>query len=235
MYKNYRPYTQKKREKNNKTFIKKERYIIPTLNLFISLLTLFVSGYVGINTYRLDNSNSYPAFEFEISEGDEAISTYTINKTKGEMNNVNFSVFEVVSGTGIYNDNPISINQSVKFTHDDSLNDLQASYPYTFNSEKVKNRLNVLLGEKKINVNIKSLFIQRYYKISYMNFEHEPKEEYYEIGKEGTGRFVTTSFRNYGKEKKKKVLGSLLGIHDDKGINNAWLANKLLLQIESTF
>lgn len=149
MYKNYRPYTQKMREKKNKAFSKKERKIILTLNLFISLLTLFISGYVGINTYILDKSNSYPAFEFEISEGDETISTYTINRTKGEMNNVNFSVFEVVSGTGIYNDNPISINQTVKFTHDDSLNDLQASYPYTFNSEKVKNRLNALLRKKE--------------------------------------------------------------------------------------
>lgn len=68
-----------------------------------------------------------------------------------------------------------------------------------------------------------------------MNFEHEPKEEYYEIGKEGVGRFITSPLRNYENDNGQKVIGGFSGKHDDKAINNEWLTDKLLSQIESTF
>lgn len=230
MSKKFKPYTQKKRERFNKSFKKKkETSTITILNLIISTFTLVASSFIGISTYKFNNLNSHPAFEFNVSEDKKNFNgqIYTLKKSKGEMNNVNFLVYEVITGNGTYNNEFFQIQQSLRFTQNEDLTEFQASYPKGFNTENTKEKINALLKAEKINASIDFLHIRRFYDVSYMNFEHEFKHEYYTIGKNGVGQSIQSPYGNtYQNNDILKFNGGFSGKYDDK-IDDNWLANKL--------
>lgn len=230
----------KRKVENNKISFWKNPALI---SIFPAILTLIVSIYTGIQAnnlqkkmFEFDKMNSYPAFEFTVSKDtdNKAASVYTIKKKKGEMNNVNFSVFEEISGNGTYNGRPMYINQSILFRKKANLNKLQASYPYDFNSEEIRMKMNYLLNKKSINANVTSLYIQRFYDVAYMNFKHEFKHEYYQVGNNGIGLSVTSPYPNYDNLSGLQVFGSFINKFSEK-LNNQWLAEKMVLQIENSF
>lgn len=246
----YRRYNQKKRDKKSH-FTKKEKlnmllamlpiamsilasisiaYVTNSFQLKISKNNTFIQKELNLlkkDELELNKLNSYPAFTFDLKEEKKNI-IYTLVKTKGEMNNINFSVFEVISGNGTFNDEPLSINQSLHFSQEDFLEERQASYPLKFNAEETKTKMNYLFDEKNVKAYIDFLFIDRFYRVSYMNFEHEFKDEYYQVGHNGIARSIDSPHKNipdyiggYS------TWGGFSGKHDDT-LDSDWLANKLV-------
>lgn len=256
MKKNYRRYNYKSRDKNSR-FTKKQK-----MDIFLVILPIFISvcGSVFISykannvqieisknnrltqteinklkkeELELNKSNSFPAFTFSSKEQNDNV-IYTLKKEKGEMNNVNFSVFEIISGVGTYNDKPLSINQKVGFSQSEELDNLQASYPAIFDIQEVNQILNSLLSEEKIDASVEFLFLQRFYHVSYMNFEHDFKDEYYKIGKNGIGQSVESPYNNgYSNLNSYKADGGFSGRYDET-LNNEWLANKLFEAVKNS-
>lgn len=250
----YRRYNQNKRDKKSH-FTKKEKLnmLLAMLPIAMSILASISIAYVT-NDFQLKISknntiiqkelnllkkdeldlnklNSYPAFTFNLKEEEKNI-IYTLVKTKGEMNNINFSVFEVIFGNGTFNNKSLFFNQTLHFTQGDSLEELQASYPVKFNAEDTKTKMNYLFDENNVKAYIDFLFIDRFYRVSYMNFEHEFKDEYYQVGKNGSAHSIDSPYKNISEYiGGYRASGGFSGKYDDT-LDDDWLANKLVEIIE---
>lgn len=139
--------------------------------------------------YELTKSESYPAFEFLQEDLDDGTRMYYLNKDKGEMNNVDFTVFGVITGVAKYKDLYLDIEQTI---HTRSVSRDKFNYKYIgdIDISLIEERLTKLCSDKGIDIEVNGLSEERVYKVSYMNFQHEYREEYYRISSNGAGRAI---------------------------------------------
>lgn len=176
---------------------------------------------------ELSRLNSYPAFTFEVEEGQNSL-IYTLNKTKGEMNNVNFSMFEILRGQGSYNGKPLYIEQMIRYHNPEEINELKLISPQKFDSIEVKSKVNHLFELNDIDAMMDFLTFSRYYNVSYMNFEHEFKNEYYEVGINGSGKSIEEpQYNNQSRlYNEYYAYGGFSGKNLDE-MDNDWVADKI--------
>ncbi|EPH88063.1 MULTISPECIES: hypothetical protein [Enterococcus] len=176
---------------------------------------------------ELTRLNSYPAFTFDVEENDNSL-IYTLNRTKGEMNNVNFSMFEILTGQGSYNGKPLYIEQSIRYYNPDQINELKLLFPKKFDSIEVKSKINHLFEVNDIDASMDFLTFSRYYNVSYMNFEHEFKNEYYEVGINGSGKSIEEpQYNNHSRLYNEYYAHGGFSGKNLEEMNNDWVADKI--------
>ncbi|MBX8938845.1 hypothetical protein [Enterococcus gilvus] len=181
---------------------------------------------------NLNNTNSYPAFDFEEKKLNDGTTQYTLNKTKGEMNNVSFSVFEIIEGQGIYNGTPVYIKQTLLSSQRDLKENKDSfSYVYKYNYDfyKLSEQFESICKKENLNFTLNNFTINRYYNVSYMNFEHVFKDEFYTVGTHGIGQAIESPHEPSTTESDDAIYISVsLGTgNSDYYSDNSWLAQNI--------
>lgn len=179
---------------------------------------------------ELNSKNSYPAFEFEEKDLGDGSTQYILKKTKGEMNNVSFSVFEIISGQGSFNGTPVNINlELLSNNKTKKTKDYEYIHKYDFNIFNVEEQFESLSKKDNLNFVLNNFMINRYYHVSYMNFEHEFKEEFYSVGDSGVGQAIESP-----RKFKLNDLGDTINISGSFGTtvkknytDDSWLTQKI--------
>lgn len=180
-------------------------------------------------------NNTYPAFDFEIEKSNETSKWYKLKKTKGEMNNVSFSVFETIQAYTSYSGKPLNVNIKIypSIEESEESSPYIANYPYSFDTKEVTKIFNEQCIENNLNLNISNFTISRYYHVTYMDFQHIYKDEYYRIGKNGIGIASENPSSYTTNSNSINAIGGIGGKISGES-ENEWLANSLFRFTKNT-
>ncbi|MEB6182222.1 hypothetical protein ACI2LD_14870 [Enterococcus casseliflavus] len=256
MRRNYRRYNQLVREKNNKKSGKGLRKlffeIVPiSLSILGSIFISYKSNDVQLKIsennriiqeeqnllkreeFELNKANTHPAFTFDLNESENTI-LYTLNQKKGEMNNVNFSVFEIIYVYGTYNNKSLYIQKELQYEQSQEQYEFEALFPKRFDTLETTRKINEMIDQSGVDATITGMMINRFYNVSYMNFEHEYRDDYFEIGKNGIGK-ITENPRSgypYNSNGQYKLVGGYFG-RNNTIVDDDWLAERIFSSISN--
>lgn len=178
----------------------KYRFIFTVLNIIPVLFSLYLTMKnidILYSENEFNKRNSYPSFEFSQEDIDSKKTKFQLALKSGEMNNLNFSVSSIITGSFIYDGKRYEITHRIIDPGID--NEGKDKFSFTtaicFDPIKVETAFIEFAEKENINIDKNSLKLTstQYYEVTYMNFEHEQQNEYY-LNMEGRGQATESPF-----------------------------------------
>ncbi|MEO1768876.1 hypothetical protein [Candidatus Enterococcus ferrettii] len=144
---------------------------------------------------EFEKSNTHPVFEFSETKLPDKSIKHDLVLKRGEMNNVDFSISFIIRGTIFYEGLNYEFHQTIMTNDFDRKgNEFSVTSFVNLNTKTLIDEITKMAHLEGLDVSMSPTTSSiKYYTVSYMNFEHQLKEEYY-IAYNGKGRATESPY-----------------------------------------